>query len=103
MLLLSMILSGPFLQLESPLVAWLQDVSFFHSALEAIISNEMSTLEIHDKKYGMVIEVPVAPILQIIGFTASEISRNLFKLSVSLLTFMSLAYAALHFLVKERR
>ncbi|KAI0244735.1 FAD-dependent urate hydroxylase [Massospora cicadina] len=102
-LLISMIFSGPFLRSASPKVSWIQGISFFHNALEAMLANEMGSLQIHDTKYGLVIDLPAAPMLQVLGFNASAILPNLLKLSISLAVCLVLAYLALHFLAKEKR
>lgn len=37
---------------------WIQDLSFFHAAFEALLVNEVRYLTLKDHRYGVDIEVP---------------------------------------------
>ncbi|KAH9814198.1 hypothetical protein DFH28DRAFT_972577 [Melampsora americana] len=47
---------------------WIQDLSFFHAAFEALLVNEVRYLTLKDHRYGVDIEVPSASILSLFGF-----------------------------------
>ena len=49
---------------------WIQKLSIFHYAFEALIVNEMRYLTLYEQKFGLSIEVPGAAILRIFGFDA---------------------------------
>ncbi|KAK0538875.1 FAD-dependent urate hydroxylase [Tilletia horrida] len=51
---------------------WLQHLSFFHAAYEALIVNELRTLTLREHKYGVDIEVPAASIISTFGFVSSS-------------------------------
>lgn len=49
---------------------WIQKLSIFHYAFEALIVNEMRYLTLYEQKFGLSVEVPGAAILRIFGFDA---------------------------------
>ena|SRR5271170_774187 len=49
---------------------WIQKLSIFHYAFEALIVNEMRYLTLFEQKFGLSVEVPGAAILRIFGFDA---------------------------------
>lgn len=49
---------------------WLQHLSFFHAAYEALIVNELRNLSLKEHKYGIDIEVPAASIISSFGFNS---------------------------------
>lgn len=104
-MLFSLLFSGPFLHATSLpwYLTWLKEMSFFHHGLEAMLVNEMRQLQLHDNKYGLVIEIPAATIISTFGFDASAYWRDMTKLSSMFLMFNIIAFLGLQFLVKERR
>ncbi|MBW0461115.1 hypothetical protein O181_000830 [Austropuccinia psidii MF-1] len=84
--------------------AWLQDISFFHSAFEALLINEVRYLTLKDHRYGVDIEVPSASILSLFGFRITAFWWPDFSnLAVMFILFTSMSYLSLIVLVKERR
>ncbi|PWN48384.1 hypothetical protein IE53DRAFT_200044 [Violaceomyces palustris] len=49
---------------------WLQHLSFFHAAYEALIVNELRTLTLTEHKFGIDIQVPAASIISSFGFNS---------------------------------
>jgi hypothetical protein len=49
---------------------WIQELSIFHYAFEALLVNEMRFLTLYEQKFGLSVEVPGAAILRIFGFDA---------------------------------
>jgi len=98
-----------------PGFGWVQDVSIFHLAFEALIVNEMRYLTLYEQKYGLSVEVPGAAILRIFGFDALAFWKDVGGLAIifgkqirarELLTsgvFIILAYGAMHLLLVEKR
>jgi len=82
---------------------WLQWLSIFHYAFEALIVNEVAHLTLVDKKYGLDITVPGAAILSSFGFNNSAMWMDVINLGVFAAVFVVLAYAAMHVLLIERR
>ncbi|KAI9190098.1 FAD-dependent urate hydroxylase [Blastocladiella emersonii ATCC 22665] len=82
---------------------WLQHLSFFNYALEALVVNELKELQLTETKYGLQIEVPAAVILSTFGFNAQAFWADVYKLVAMSSGFLVLAYLTLHFFVKERR
>lgn len=103
---------------------WLETVSFFHAAFEALLVNEVRYLQLTDHRYGVDIEVPAATILSMFGFKAqvslrTDCSRAVDRATdtrsqafwypdVTLLlgyfaVFLTLSFIALLLFVKEQR
>ena len=93
---------------------WIQKLSIFHYAFEALIVNEMRYLTLFEQKFGLSVEVPGAAILRIFGFDALAFWKDLgglaiifgMQIYILLLTlgiFIILAYGAMHLLLVERR
>jgi ABC-2 type transporter len=82
---------------------WLQDLSIFHYAFEALIVNEVRYLTLVDHKFGLDIEVPGASILSAFGFDNQGYWRDVIGLGVIAGTFLILAYGAMHFFLVEKR
>lgn len=82
---------------------WLQMLSIFHYAYEALIVNEVSTLRLKDHRYGLDIEVPGASILSAFGFDNLAFWRDTIGLAVFGAAFVIIAYLAMHFLLIEKR
>ncbi|KAF2837028.1 hypothetical protein M501DRAFT_1006948 [Patellaria atrata CBS 101060] len=82
---------------------WLQKLSIFHYGFEGLIVNEVKYLSLVDRKYGLDIEVPGSAILSSFGFNVLALWRDAIGLAVFCGVFIVLAYAAMHFLLVERR
>jgi ABC-type multidrug transport system permease subunit len=82
---------------------WLQKLSIFHYGFESLIVNEVVELTLVDKKYGLDITVPGAAILSSFGFDNGALWSDTRNLGVFALTFIVMAYIAMHFLLVEKR
>ncbi|KAI0015412.1 hypothetical protein F4780DRAFT_784184 [Xylariomycetidae sp. FL0641] len=82
---------------------WLQSLSIFHYGFEALIVNEAVKLTLVDKKYGLDITVPGAAILSSFGFNNGAKWVDVTSLGIFAAVFVVLAYAAMHFLLVEKR
>lgn len=78
-------------------------LSIFHYGFEALIVNEVTFLTLTDHKYGLDIEVPGASILSAFGFDNLAYWRDVTGLIVISGIFIIIAYAAMHFLLVEKR
>ena len=86
-------------------LSFLQRLSFFRYALEALLINEVSYLQLNDEKLGLPITVSGTLILERFGFAYDALSYrwdilNLFAMFVG---FLGLGFAWLFFYVRERR
>lgn len=104
-LLFSLLFAGLFINSEDVAVQikWLEWISIFHYAYEALSINEVKDLILREKKYGLSIEVPGAVILSTFGFDVSAYWRDVTSLTVSIFTFLILGYVFLHYLMIEKR
>ncbi|ORY87802.1 putative ABC transporter [Protomyces lactucae-debilis] len=84
-------------------VRFLQKLSIFHYAYEALLVNEVTYLTLTEKKFGLSIDVPGATILSTFGFNAQAFSADLLGLTVYFGVFLTLSFAAMHFLLVEKR
>ena len=101
---------------------WIQQISFFHAAYEALLVNEVRYLQLIDHRYGVDIEVislspvrsvsrlntllqvPAASILSMFGFYAQAFWwPDVPVLVLSFVLFIVLSFAALVLVVRERR
>lgn len=82
---------------------WLQSLSIFHYGFEALIVNEVVKLTLIDNKYGLDITVPGAAILSSFGFDNAAKWTDILNLGIFAAIFVILAYAAMHFLLVEKR
>lgn len=78
-------------------------LSIFHYGFEALIVNEVTFLTLIDHKYGLDIEVPGASILSAFGFDTLALWQDVTGLAIISAVFIVLAYAAMHFLLVEKR
>jgi len=104
-MLFSLLFGGFLLNHETipkPLV-WLQTLSIFHYGFEGLIVNEVRYLTLVDHKYGLDIEVPGSAILSSFGFNVLALWTDVVGLAVFCAAFLVLGYAAIHFLLVERR
>ncbi|KAJ5895028.1 ABC transporter G family member [Penicillium taxi] len=104
-MLFSLLFAGLLLNREAiPASAlWLQSLSIFHYAFEALIVNEVTFLTLIDHKYGLDIEVPGASILSAFGFNTLAYWNDVVGLAVIAGACLIIAYAAMHFLLIEKR
>lgn len=65
--------------------------------------NEVRFLTLADNKYGLDIEVPGASILSTFGFNVLALWKDAIGLAIFCGVFLILGYAALHFLLVEKR
>ncbi|QPG95783.1 hypothetical protein C2857_002045 [Epichloe festucae Fl1] len=82
---------------------WLQMLSIFHYGFESLIVNEVVELTLVDKQYGLDITVPGAAILSSFGFDNGALWADIRHLGIFSITFIILAYMAMHFLLIEKR
>lgn len=104
-LLFSLLFAGLFINSENVAVQikWLEWVSIFHYAYEALAINEVKDLILREKKYGLSIEVPGAVILSTFGFNVSAYWKDVSCLAASIIAFLILGYIFLHWLMVEKR
>ncbi|OLL24559.1 ABC transporter G family member [Neolecta irregularis DAH-3] len=105
MMLFSLLFAGLLLNHDSipPQALWLQSLSFFHYAFEALLVNEVRYLSLSEQKFGLSIEVPGATILSTFGFDVTAFWQDIIGLAIFEGVFVVLAYFALHFLLVEKR
>lgn len=65
--------------------------------------NEVKYLTLIDHKYGLDIEVPGASILSAFGFDNSGLWPDVIGLGIFAGAFIVIAYAAMHFVLVEKR
>lgn len=104
-LLFSLLFAGLFINSDDLKVQtkWLQWISLFHYAYEALAINEVKDLILREKKYGLSIEVPGAVILSTFGFEVSAFWHDVTYLVGWAVTFLVLGYVFLHQFTVERR
>jgi ABC-type multidrug transport system ATPase subunit/ABC-type multidrug transport system permease subunit len=104
-MLFSLLFAGFLLnhKVTPPGALWLQNLSIFHYGFEALIVNEALQLTLVDKKYGLDITVPGAAILSSFGFDNGALWSDIRNLGIFAAIFVLLAYAAMHFVLVERR
>lgn len=104
-LLLSLLFAGLFINSADlvALISWLQWISSFHYAYEALAINEIKDLILKEKKYGLSIEVPGAVILSSFGFNVSAFWNDVTFLGSWIVVFLVIGYLFLHFFTIERR
>lgn len=82
---------------------WLQHLSFYHAAYEALIVNELRTLSLKETKYGISIDVPAASIISSFGFNTRNLWVDELALVAMSLGFTLLSYLWLTLFVKEKK
>lgn len=104
-LLLSLLFAGLFINSEdlNGQIRWLEWISLFHYAYEALAINEVKDLILREKKYGLSIEVPGAVILSTFGFQVGAFWKDLAYLSGLFFVFLFLGYVFLHYFTVEKR
>ncbi|KAF9428734.1 hypothetical protein BGZ94_001269 [Podila epigama] len=104
-MLFSMLFGGLLLNKDSipEHLSWLQKLSFFNFAFEALLVNEITFLQLIQKEYGLEIDVPGAVILSTFGFNSGAYWKDVQNLAIMAATFFSLAFLWLQLRVNERR
>ncbi|GJJ77880.1 ATP-binding cassette, subfamily G (WHITE), member 2 [Entomortierella parvispora] len=104
-MLFSMLFGGLLLNKESipENLSWLQKLSFFNFAFEALLVNEITFLQLIQKEYGLEIDVPGAIILSTFGFNSGAYWKDVQNLGIMAGTFFFVAFLWLQFRVNERR
>ncbi len=104
-MLFSLLFAGLFLNRDSvPLYAkWLQYLSIFHYAYEALIINEVKYLTLTEYKYGLQIQIPGSVILTTFGFDVRALWRDLIGLGVIFVGFIVSGYGLLYWRLVEKR
>lgn len=104
-MLFSLLFAGLFLNHDSMPAGtvYLQYLSIFHYAYEALAVNEVKYLTLIEKKFGLSIEVPGATILSTFGFDATAVPKDLAGLTAFFVFFLIAGYVALHVVLVERR
>ncbi|EPT01714.1 hypothetical protein FOMPIDRAFT_1119813 [Fomitopsis schrenkii] len=83
---------------------WLNVISFFHAAYEALAVNELRYLQLRETKYGVDIDVPAAAILSTFGLQSQSFWwPDIALLGIFFGSFTIFSYLILHFYVKEKR
>ncbi|RKP01830.1 hypothetical protein CXG81DRAFT_11477 [Caulochytrium protostelioides] len=84
-------------------LAWLNRISFFNRGLEALVVNEINGLTLYENRYGLMIDVPGAAILQTFGFNAMAYWQDVAVLAGMFLGLVMLGYMWLRVFVMETR
>ncbi|KAI8369430.1 uncharacterized protein BYT42DRAFT_110213 [Radiomyces spectabilis] len=83
-------------------LSWLQYLSFFNYGYEALIVNELKDITLRDKSIAD-IQIPGPIILARFGFNGQAFWRDVIRLCIFIGITMTVAFAFLKYLVKERR
>ncbi|KAK9368703.1 hypothetical protein V1509DRAFT_622536 [Lipomyces kononenkoae] len=104
-MLFSLLFAGLFLNRDSiPKSAlWIQNLSIFHYAYEAMAINEVRYLTLVEHQYGLSIEVPGATILSTFGFNTTAYRSDVTGLVAFFALFIILAYIGMHYILVEKR
>ncbi|KAI5962532.1 ADP1 [Candida pseudojiufengensis] len=105
LLLLSLLFAGLFINSQdlTTQIKWLEWISVFHYAYEALSINEVKDLMLKEKKFGLSIEVPGAVILSTFGFKVGAFWHDVWYLSGLSVVFLILGYIFLYYYTFERR
>ncbi|AQZ18621.1 ADP1 (YCR011C) [Zygosaccharomyces parabailii] len=105
-LLASLLFSGLFIntkEITSVAFKYLKNFSLFYYAYESLLINEVKSLMLREKKYGLNIEVPGATILSTFGFAVQNLSLDIKILAASNILFLMIGYIALKLIVVEQK
>ncbi|EDO19159.1 hypothetical protein Kpol_1050p16 [Vanderwaltozyma polyspora DSM 70294] len=105
-LLGSLLFSGLFINTQditNVAFKYLKNISIFYYAYEALLINEVKTLILREKKYGLNIEVPGATILSTFGFKVQNLFFDIKILALFNVVFLILGYLSLKHLVVEQK
>eukprot|EP00842_Homolaphlyctis_polyrhiza_P002889 jgi/Hompol1/3600/HPOL_006637-RA len=105
LMLFEMLFGGLLLNKSSipPAFQWMQRLSFFNYAFEALVVNEVNGLTLVEEKFNLKIDVPGSFILQAFGLDAQGFWRDIQALGIMASVFIGVAFLWLQFVVKERR
>lgn len=84
-------------------LVWIQYLSYFNYAFEAIVVNELTGVIIVDQAAGITINVQAQVIIELFGFNVTTYWRDVGILAGFLGFYLLLSFAALKFLIKEKR
>ncbi|CCH60931.1 hypothetical protein TBLA_0D04350 [Henningerozyma blattae CBS 6284] len=105
-LLGSLLFSGLFIntqEITNFALKYFKNISIFYYAYESLLINEVKTLILKEKKYGLNIEVPGATILSTFGFIVQNLYFDIKILSLFNVIFLILGYLGLKFIVVEQK
>lgn len=105
-LLGSLLFSGLFINtkdITNIAFKYLKNFSVFYYAYESLIINEVKTLILKEKKYGLNIEIPGATILSTFGFIVQNLFFDIKMLLLFNIIFLVLGYLALKLIVVEQK
>ncbi|KAK9469899.1 hypothetical protein V1512DRAFT_21213 [Lipomyces arxii] len=104
-MLFSLLFAGLLLNRDSipESALWIQKLSIFHYAFEAMAVNEVRYLTLIEYKYGLSIEVPGATILSTFGFNTTAYRSDATGLLTYFALFIVLAYVGMHYILVEKR
>ncbi|CAO1637298.1 unnamed protein product [Sympodiomycopsis kandeliae] len=84
-------------------LTWLLYISPFHASYEALLVNELKSLSLKERKYGIEIDVPASVLLSSFGFDAQAYWRDNVILAGMFTGFTLLSATWLVWFVRERR
>ena len=84
-------------------LVWIQYLSYFNYAFEAMVVNELTGIIIVDEAAGITINVQAQVIIEIFGFNISAYWRDVGILAGFYVFYLLLSFLALKFLIKEKR
>ncbi|TDL17897.1 hypothetical protein BD410DRAFT_806898 [Rickenella mellea] len=85
-------------------ISFLNTISFFHAAYEALAVNELRYLQLKQSKYGVELDVPAATILSNFGLQAQAFWwPDTALLGIFFASFTIASWLVLHFYVREKR
>ncbi|KAG0672485.1 putative ATP-dependent permease [Maudiozyma exigua] len=105
-LLASILFSGLFIntqEITNIVFKNLKNVSIFYYAYESLLINEVRTLMLKERKFGLNIEVPGATILSTFGFQVTHLIYDIRILLIFNIVFLIVGYLCLKIIVIERR
>lgn len=104
-MLFEMLFGGLLLNKQSipEMFRFLDKLSFFKYAFEALVVNEVSNIYLHENKYGLNIDVPGAVVLTLFGLDAQAYWNDVYSLMYMCSGFLLVAFLWLQLFVKEKR
>ena len=105
-LLFSILFSGLFINtkdITNYSIKYCKNVSIFYYAYETLLINEVKSLILKERKYGLDIEIPGATILSTFGFQIQNFGFDIKMLRLFNALFILLGYLALRLIVIEKR
>lgn len=104
-MLFGLLFSGPLLNYDSISfgLQYLQKISVFHYAFEALLVNEVRYLTLTENKFGLEIEVPGATILSTFGFNSSSFWTDIGGLVIYFSISLIAAFTIMQIFLVEKR